>query len=205
MTYLAARMRKFGSLAGIEAAMAAQGSAGMHELAKIYEATVDALAPGKAIAVDKMPQNFRYIGELSILFPNARIIHCVRHPADSFLSAFQNEMNAGHGYSYDPQSYAAYYKACRRLMDHWQNVLPDRMFTMTYEKLTAEPRLVIGQLLQFLGLDWQEACLNPEQGGATVRSFSRLQVRNAINTSSVGRWKNYETQLAGLIGLTETP
>ena len=205
MTYLAARMRKFGSLAGIEAAMAAQGSAGMHELAKIYEATVDALAPGKAIAVDKMPQNFRYIGELSILFPNARIIHCVRHPADSFLSAFQNEMNAGHGYSYDPQSYADYYKACRRLMDHWQNVLPDRMFTMTYEKLTAEPRPVIGALLHFLGLDWQEACLTPEQGGGTVRSFSRLQVRNAINTSSVGRWKNYETQLAGLIGLTETP
>ena len=203
MTYLAARMRNLGSLSGVEAAMAAQGPAGLRALAKIYETTVDALAPGKAIAVDKMPQNFRYIGELSILFPKARIIHCVRHPADSFLSAFQNEMNAGHGYSYDPQSYAAYYTSYRRLMDHWQTVLPDRIFTMTYEKLTAQPQVVISQMLQFLGLDWQEACLSPEQGVGTVRTFSRLQVRNAINTSSVGRWKNYETHLAGLTGLTK--
>ena len=154
------------------------------------------LVPQRERAVDKMPDNFRYCAEIAFLFPNARIVHCRRHPGDTFISAFQNEMNEVHSYSYNPVSYAARYASYSALMRHWKAVLPEgQIMDLDYERLTAEPRQVIGELLGFLGLDFEEACLHPESNAGTVKTFSRLQVRAAINTSSVGRWRNYERHL----------
>ena len=168
-------------------------------LADDYVALTDYLAPGKLRVVDKMPHNFRNIGEIAILFPRARIIHCTRHPADTFLSAFQKQMNAGHAYSYSPATYAGHYADYLRLMRHWHEVLPGRIFTLKYEELTADPRAVVGRLLDFLGLDWEEACLNFHQTASAIRTYSRVQVRQAINANSVGRWRNYTRQLEPLL------
>jgi hypothetical protein len=143
-----------------------------------------------------MPDNFRYCAEIALLFPNARIVHCCRHPGDTFISAFQSEMNDAHSYSYDPASYAARYAGYTALMRHWAAVLPGgQIMHLDYERLTADPRQAIGELLAFLGLDFEEACLHPERNTGTVKTFSRLQVRAAINTSSVGRWRNYARHL----------
>ena len=68
------------------------------------------MVPDKELAVDKMPINFRFIAEAPILFPDARFVDCTRHPADTFISALQTEMNAAHSYSYDPVDYAAYHR-----------------------------------------------------------------------------------------------
>ncbi|MBI2719471.1 MAG: sulfotransferase [Rhizobiales bacterium] len=203
MTYLAAQMRNGLPLAEIEAALESHGRQKLASYAAIYDGVAEFLAPGKPLHVDKMPHNFRYIGEIAILFPKARFVHCRRHPADSFLSAFQNEMSETHSYSYDPRNYASYYAAYRRLMRHMYEVAGGRIHAVDYETLTAAPRPAIESLLRFLGLDWQEACLNPQDAGATVRTFSQLQVRNAINTSSVGRWRNYESRLAPLAALAD--
>ena len=97
------------------------------------------VVPDKDLAVDKMPLNFRFIAEAAILFPDACFVNCTRHPADTFVSALQTEMNAAHSYSYDPADYAAYHREYRRLMAHWDAVLPGRVFHLSYEALVADP------------------------------------------------------------------
>ena len=77
--------------------------------------------------------------------------------------------------------------------------LPGRIFELRYEELVTTPREVVGRMLAFLGLPWQEACLSPGANASTVRTFSRLQVRSAIHAGSVGRWKTYSAWLGPIL------
>jgi len=191
VTWIAAKMRGSHRLADMAHALAEQGAEKVRALAALYgDVTAHLVGPGTR-AVDKMPNNFLYVAEIAILFPDARFIDCTRHPGDIFISAVQTEMNEAHSYSYDPQDFAAYHHHHRRLMRHWKSVLPGRIFDLGYEALVTEPRQVVERLLDFLGLAWQEACLSPGNNASTVRTFSRLQVRSAIHAGSVGRWKHY--------------
>ena len=198
MSYLSHKLANKRAISEIEAAIEELGADAINHFAEEYERVTEFLAPGKAKVVDKMPHNFQRVGEISILFPNARFVHCVRNAADTFISAFQNDMSEGHAYSYAPALYAEYYAEYIRLMRHWYAVTPGRIFTLEYEKLVTSPEQVIRDLLAFLDLPWEEACLNPQNRGALVKTFSRVQVRSAINSKSVGRWRKYEQQLAPL-------
>jgi len=198
MTYVTAQLRGGKPINQLKERLAELGPARVRELSALYDRVAEYLVPGKIRIVDKMPHHFRYIGEIAILFPHARFVHCLRHPADSFMSAFQNDMNAAHGYSYSPEAYAEYYAHYMRLMDHWKQVLPDRILTVPYETLAASPGPTISQLLAFLELPWEEACLSPHEGRNTVRTFSNMQVRSPINTSSIDRWKPYAKYLGAL-------
>ena len=169
------------------------------ELATRYVSMLKFLAPGAKRVVDKMPHNFVALGFISLFFPNARIVHCIRNPADNFISAFQNAMHVNHGYSYAMEDYALYYKEYLRLMRHWQWLLPGRIFTLRYEELAANPEEKTRQLLEFLGLPWDSRCLRFHERGAMVKTFSRQQVREAVHRGSVERWRNYEEQLQPLL------
>ena len=169
------------------------------EIAALYQGVMRYVVPQKEFAVDKMPLNFRFVAEASILFPNARFVNCTRHPADTFISALQTEMNAAHSYSYDPADYAAYHAEYRRLMAHWDKVLTGRVFHLSYEALVSEPEASIAALLDYLELPMEDACLHPERNAGAVTTFSRLQVRAGINTSSVARWKPYERHLKPIL------
>ena len=109
-------------------------------------------------------------------------------------------MNDAHSYSYDPEDFALYHHHHRRLMQHWKQALPGRIFDLGYEKLVTEPQEVVAALLAFLGLPWQDSCLSPGANASTVRTFSRLQVKSAIHAGSVGRWKPYAEWLRPLLG-----
>lgn len=198
LSYLSHKLYKKRPASELAAAIDELGPEGVLKLGMEYEAATEFLAPGKAHVVDKMPHNFVQLGEIAILFPKARFVHCIRNPADTFISAFQNDMGPGHAYSYDRDTYAEYYENYLRLMRHWYEVLPGRIFTLNYEQLVTTPEPVIRSLLEFLGLPFEEACLNPQDSSALVKTFSRLQVRSAINPKSVGRWRKYEKQLAPL-------
>jgi tetratricopeptide (TPR) repeat protein len=199
MTYVAAKLGRGKPLADIEAALAETGAKGVADLAALYDSAMRFVVPDKQQAVDKMPLNFRFIAEAAILFPGARFVNCTRHPADTFISALQTEMNAAHSYSYDPADYAAYHREYRRLMAHWDDVLPGRVFNLSYEALVSAPESVITGLLDYLGLPMEEACLHPERNQGAVTTFSRLQVRAGINASSVARWKPYERHLGPIL------
>ena len=156
--------------------------------------------PQRERRLDKMPDNFRYCAEIAFLFPNARIVHCRRHPGDTFVSAFQNEMNAPTATATDPETYAAHYASYSPAHAALEEFFRGGSSIVDYERLTADPRQVVGDLLGLPG-SWsgRRACLHPEQNTRTVRTFSRLQVRSAINSSSVGRWKNYERHLKPIL------
>ncbi len=199
MTWIAARLRGALPLAEMERSLGVQGPEKIKALAALHEEVTSHLNPGRPRAVDKMPNNFLYVAEIAILFPDALFIDCTRHPGDTFISAVQTEMNEAHSYSYDPQDFALYHRHHRRLMRHWAQVLPGRIFELGYEELVTNPREVVGRLLTFLGLSWREACLSPGANASTVRTFSRLQVRSAIHAGSVGRWKNYQAWLKPIL------
>ncbi len=179
--------------------IANRGSDGCRKLAGMYVSLLKFLAPGAKRVVDKMPHNFVALGFIAILFPNARIVHCVRNPADNFISAFQNAMNAQHSYAYAPEDYARYYKEYLRLVNHWKELLPGRILDVSYEELTARPEEKVRQLLEFLDLPWDPACLRFHERGGMVKTFSRQQVREAVHQGSVAKWRNYEQQLQPLL------
>ncbi|HKG73146.1 MAG TPA: sulfotransferase, partial [Aestuariivirgaceae bacterium] len=142
--------------------------------------------------VDKMPHNFMLLGFFALLFPKARIVHCRRDPMDNCVSIYTHRFNAAHGYSTDMKILGLYYREYRRLMDHWRKVLPLRMFELQYEEMIANQEAMSRKLIDFAGLEWDDACLSFHDTERTVRTLSRWQVRQPIYTTSVKRWKKYE-------------
>jgi tetratricopeptide (TPR) repeat protein len=198
-TYVAAMLAGGRPLREMAATLDGLGPAKVEALARVYEQSIDYVVGGQARPVDKMPLNFRFLAEITMLFPEARIVHCTRHPADTFLSALQTEMNLAHAYSYDPAAYARYYQDYERLMAHWNTVLPGRVARLSYEELVTSPEPAIRALLAAVDLPFEEACLYPERNTAAVSTFSRLQVRAGINAASIGRWKPYAAHLAPIL------
>jgi tetratricopeptide (TPR) repeat protein len=180
-------------------AMRAGGPGRVRAMADNYLALLKFLAPTAKRVVDKMPQNFLRLGFIALLFPNARIIHCLRDPADTFVSAFQNMLLPNHSYSYSPEEFARYYKEYSRLMAHWNRVLPGRICNLRYEDMVSNQEAKTRELLEFLNLPWDSRCLRFHETATAVKTFSKQQVRNPVNRNSVGRWRNYGEQLQPLL------
>lgn len=193
---LASRLSPQGDPGKVFRMLETNSGSGFLKVPESYLGLADCLAPGADRVVDKMPHNFMFVGFIALCFPNARFVHVHRNPLDNFVSAFQNDMNTFHSYSYDQEVYARYYIAYSRLMDHWNKVLPGRILNWRYEDAVTDPTVKIAELLKFLDLEWDDRCLNFHTAGAPVRTFSQYQVRNPISAKSVDRWKNYAEQLA---------
>ncbi len=153
---------------------------------------------GAKYVVDKTPIQYLNLGYVHMCFPKAKFIHCQRHPADSFVSTFQNAMNEQHRYGYNQEEYAQTYLAKDAMMKYWQSNFGECIFDLHYEKLVSRPEETVRELLQFLELPWEENCMRFFETATTVKTFSNNQVRQPIYTSSVYRWKNYEKHLGPL-------
>lgn len=170
-------------------------------LAQRYNLHVNELSGGADFAADKMPQNFNHLGLIALLFPDAKIIHCVRDPLDTCLSCyFQNfgSPNTGMGYTTDLATLGAYYRQYQRLMQHWKATLEIPVLEVSYEALVADQEKVTRQLLEFCGLPWDEQCLKFYDSRRMVGTPSYDQVREPIYRKSVQRWKHYERFLEPL-------
>jgi tetratricopeptide (TPR) repeat protein len=159
------------------------------------------LAGRKARIVQKYPLNYIALGYIHMVFPRARIVHCRRHPADCFLSAFQNDMNAMHGYCYDQVDFAYRYRNYETLMRHWSSQFGDKIFDLQYEDLVDRPEATVRRLLDFVGLPWNDQVLSFHAKASTVNTPSRGQVRQPLYRSSIGRWQRYERQLTPLLSM----
>ena len=149
--------------------------------------------------VDKRTDNFRHLGLINLMLPQARIISCRRDPMDVGLSCYSRLFSTGHEYSYDLSEIGLYYEAYKRLMAHWRGLLPaSRLLDVDYEALVAGPDATIRRLLDFCGLPWNEACLRFFETRRPVRSSSLTQVRAPIHARSVGRWKSCASLLQPL-------
>ncbi|MBZ9990276.1 sulfotransferase [Mesorhizobium sp. BH1-1-5] len=149
--------------------------------------------------VDKMPHNFELIGLVSLLFPKARIIHCRRDAIDNCVSCFVLPFNSYHSYSNDLRTLGLYYREYDRLMRHWNEVLPGRIFENRYETLVDDQEAQSRRLIEYIGLPWDDACLRFFDKEGSVTTASRWQVRQPIYKTSVKRWKNYENEIQPLI------
>ena len=170
-----------------------------YDLGKQYHQALPVVDEPVCYKTDKLPRNFLYLGIISTMLPQARIIHCVRDPMDNGLSIFKNDFFKGHAYANDLEELALGMQLYQQIMQHWQAVLPNPfIYNLCYEELVQEPHNVIRTMLEFLGLPWSEACLNHQDNRRPVHTLSSVQVRRPIYRDSVGLWKQYREQLAPL-------
>jgi hypothetical protein len=148
---------------------------------------------------DKRPNNFHFIGLIHSVFPRARIIHCQRHPIDTCLSIYFQNFARRIDFAYDRGDLLSAYRQYLRLMAHWRNVLPmDRFLEIQYEELVADREAMTRKMIEFCGLDWNDACLHSEHNRRPVRTASVWQARQPVYRTSVARWRRYEPWLGAL-------
>jgi tetratricopeptide (TPR) repeat protein len=148
--------------------------------------------------IDKMPLNYLYCGLIRRALPNAKIVHVSRHPMAVCYAMYKALFKDAYPFSYDLSEIAQYYLGYRRLMDHWHATMPGEVYTLSYEALVADQLGETRKLLEFCGLEWQEACVRFHENPAVSATASAAQVRRPIYASSVTQWRHYEVQLAGL-------
>jgi tetratricopeptide (TPR) repeat protein len=159
-------------------------------------------AGGARRVVDKMPGNFLSLGPIHAALPGARVIHLRRHPVDTCLSIYFQHLETALSYTNDLGNLARYYGDYARIMDHWRSTLPsDIILDVPYEALVQEPELWSRRMIDHIGLRWDPRCLDFQATPRTVITASKWQVRQAITTSAVGRWKNYRAHVGPLLGL----
>jgi len=158
------------------------------------------LSRDESRVVDKMPMNFWHLGMISLLFPNAHIIHLQRDPRDVCLSIYFQRFDASMTFTTDMQELAEYYLAYSRIMEYWHAVLDIKILDVRYEDLVADQETMIHKMIDFCGLDWDARCLDFHKSDRDVHTPSYDQVRQPMYSRSAGRWKNYREQLAPLIG-----
>jgi tetratricopeptide (TPR) repeat protein len=169
-----------------------------------YLEVLDKLAPDADRVIDKNPFNFLFLGLFHIAFPQARIIHCRRHPIDTSLSIVSTHIRTQGDFPADLDDMVFYYRQYSRLMTHWRASLPaDRFIEVDYEAVVADPETETRARVAALGLDWEEACLRPEQNQRVVKTSSLWQVRQPIYRGSLERWRRYEPWLGPLRDLLD--
>ncbi|MDZ7668602.1 MAG: sulfotransferase [Gammaproteobacteria bacterium] len=174
-------------------------SAGLSRLAAQYRKKLESISADAAHVTDKMPFNFMHLGLISVLFPDAAIIHCRRDPLDTCLSCYFTSFGERLLFASDLEALGHYYLDYRRLMAHWHAVLPQRILDVHYEDLVSDTEQTIRTLLDWCGLDWEQDCLQFYRTDRGIRTPSRWQVRQPIYHRSVGRWRDYEAHLQPLV------
>lgn len=145
--------------------------------------------------IDKMPNNFRHIGLINLILPNAKIIDARRHPMAGCFSGFKQLFASGQEFSYGLEAIGAYYRDYVDLMDHWDVVLPGKILRVQYEDVVADTETQVRRILDYLDLPFEKACLEFHKTKRSVRTASSEQVRQPIFKSGVDQWRNFEPWL----------
>ena len=146
-----------------------------------------------------MPDNILRLGLVALLLPKARIIFCRRDLRDTCLSCYFQNFDDPMPYTQDLADCALRALEIERLADHWRKVLPLRMLTIDYEKLVADLEGESRRMIDFLGLDWEPACLEFHKTERPIMTASGWKVRQPLFTRSIGRWRKYEPHLGPLL------
>ncbi len=150
---------------------------------------------GLPCLTDKMPANFSHVGLIHMMLPNAKIIDARRHPLGTCVANFRQLYAQGKNQTYDLVEFAEYYLQYRRIMEHWQTVLPGRVLSVQYEDVVADLEGQTRRMLDFCELPWEESCLDFHHNTRPVNTASAEQVREPIYTDAVEFWKHYASQL----------
>ncbi|MDT0593311.1 tetratricopeptide repeat-containing sulfotransferase family protein [Glaciecola petra] len=152
----------------------------------------------KRFFTDKQPFNFRHVGLIHKILPNAIIVDIRRNPLDCGLSLFKQYFLSGVDFSYNLTNIALFYNAYIDLMDFWDAQIPGRVLRIQYEELVKKPEFEIKRLLAHVGVEFEQDCVDFHKSKREVRTASSEQVRQAINSKGVGVWQNVEHELQEL-------
>lgn len=150
---------------------------------------------GAPFFIDKMPNNFRHIGLIHLILPNAKIIDARRHPMACCFSGFKQLFAEGQEFTYGLTEIGSYYKDYVELMDHWDDVLPGKILRVQYEDVVADTESQVRRMLEYLELPFEEACVEFHKTKRSVRTASSEQVRQPIFKSGLEQWRNFEPWL----------
>ncbi|HEU4650152.1 MAG TPA: sulfotransferase [Croceibacterium sp.] len=153
---------------------------------------------GKPFFIDKLPNNWAYAGFIHLVLPNARIIDARRHPLDCCVSNFRQHFAKGQAFTYGLEDIGRYYADYVRAMDHYDRVLPGLVHRVIHESLLDDPEHEVRAMLAYLGLAFEDACLEFHRSSRPVRTASSEQVRRPINRDGVDQWRAFEPWLEPL-------
>jgi tetratricopeptide (TPR) repeat protein len=196
---------RFPSLPKFPQMMGKIGAAQLDIIAKKY---LSALTGGSGSAkrvTDKLLTNYFFVGLLHLLYPNARFINTVRNPIDTCLSGFTKLFKDDMPHSYNLEELGRYYGKYRQLMEHWQKVLPKGVLkAVQYEDVVADTEKEARALIDFIGLEWDQVCVDFHKSDRPVKTASVAQVRRPIFNTSLKRWEKYGDGLQPLIDAIES-
>ncbi|HXW73683.1 MAG TPA: sulfotransferase [Steroidobacteraceae bacterium] len=178
--------------------LAKMSEADFRALGEEYLAATRAYRSGKAFFIDKMPNNFRHVGLIHLMLPNARIIDARREPMACCFSNLKQLFAQGQEFTYSVEDIARYYRTYLELMAHWDRVLPGRILRVHHEDVVDDLEGSVRRLLEYCGLAFEPACLAFHETRRSVRTASSEQVRQAIYREGLEQWKNFEPWLEPL-------
>ncbi len=171
------------------------------ELGELYYEKIRARdKSGKAKRItDKMPGNCMNLGLIALALPDAKIIHCRRNPIDTLLSCYKQNFSTGHYWSYSLEEMGDFYREYEKMMAYWREALPGRFLEIEYEETVNNFEEQARKLIDYVGLEWHDACLAPHKQKRSVLTASRSQVTQPIYTTSVEKWRKYEVELQPVV------
>ena len=169
----------------------------LRQIAQRHEDRLRELGGSAARVVDKMPDNYMYLGLLAGLFRSATFIHCRRDLRDVAVSCWMTNFRSIK-WANDPEHISSRFAQYLRLMDHWRAVLPATIHEVAYEETVDDLESVARRLIAACGLEWEPSCLDFHKTRRPVRTASVTQVRQPLYKKSVARWRNYGEPLADL-------
>ncbi len=152
----------------------------------------------RSLFIDKTPQNFFHIGMIQLILPNAKIVDARRHPLGACLSGFKQHFARGQAFSYGLEDIGRYYSDYVALMAHFDAILPGRIHRVFYERMVDDTETEVRRLLDYCGLEFEEACLRFHENDRAVRTPSSEQVRQPIFRDGLDHWQHFEPWLEPL-------
>jgi tetratricopeptide (TPR) repeat protein len=186
-------------IAGYAGVLAQKNSDELRELGELYvERTRIHRKTDRPFFIDKMPNNFLYLGIIKTILPNAKIIDARRHPLGCCFSNFKQFYAQGQNFSYSLEDVGRFYSDYVRLMDHFDHALPGQLHRVFYEDTVADTEKVVRDLLEYCGLEYEPECLRFFESQRPVRTASSEQVRQPIYREGVEQWQHFEKWLGPL-------
>jgi tetratricopeptide (TPR) repeat protein len=172
------------------------------KLGESYLKVLQQHSPDALRVVDKSTFNTDHLGLIHLVLPQARIIYVQRDPIDNCLSCYFQDFANVASFTMDLSELAHYYQEHQRLISHWRRVLPERaLLVVPYAELVADPETWSRRMIKFIGLEWDQQCLQFHKTQRSVLTASNWQVRQPVYSRSVGRWRNYEKFIRPLLEL----
>lgn len=159
---------------------------------KEYDDSIDIFKFPESVITDKNPLNFRWIGLIKIIYPDAKIIHCTRTPKENCLSLYKNTFDQNINWSYNLDDLLNFYENYSKLMNFWKSKIPNFIYDISYENLVNDSKSEIGKLLKFCELDFEENCLHFYKNKRAIKTVSAAQARQKIYKSSLSSAVNFE-------------